>query len=218
MLIGQPVGSRIPHWPGGGFVRVKDTSVGSSTIEIPLAQLSVADSAIGSTTLYSTIMVRILDNATGTTSTYSLNVSMIIPDSGAGSEVITIPKKVLFVSDSSTGTEQLRQILSIPDTASGTEVGNLIAYSTITDSGLGSEQIILEGFNKVFEYLGDLDPGETLEVDAEKLLVTKGSSNERPNFDGNYLILPSGDNQIYYSDDESGRTVILEVSKKDKTI
>jgi len=217
MLIGGPVGSRIPQWPGG-FIRVLDAASGSTSTEIPLAQLSVVDSAVGSDSIYSTIIVRIYDNATGVTSSYSLNVSINIPDSGSGSEFVAIPRKVLFVSDSSTGSEYLEQILTVPDSAAGTSTGNLVAYPIVTDSGTGNEQILLEGFNEVFKYLGNLDPGETLEVDAEKLLVTKGSNNERPNFDGNYLKLPSGDNQIYYSDDETDRTVILEVIRKDKTI
>lgn len=70
----------------------------------------------------------------------------------------------------------------------------------------------------LFDYNGSLAPGDVLEVDAEDLLVQKNSTNDRPNFEGEYVELPTGDNTIHYYDGESGREVKLEVIKEDKHI
>lgn len=69
-----------------------------------------------------------------------------------------------------------------------------------------------------FNYNGDLAPGETVVVDAEKLEISKDGSPDYNNFDGDLIHLLPGANTITYTDSESGRTVEIEIIKADRHV
>jgi len=63
-----------------------------------------------------------------------------------------------------------------------------------------------------------LAPGETLEIDTEKLLAEIENSNAMPNYTGDWPDLIPGDNVFIYSDSESSRSIEVVITKKDRFI
>ncbi len=70
--------------------------------------------------------------------------------------------------------------------------------------------------SETFDYNGNLAVDETLVVDTETMEVSKDGSPDYTNFDGDLLHVLAGDNTITYTDDESSRTVEIEVIKSDR--
>ena len=70
----------------------------------------------------------------------------------------------------------------------------------------------------LFAYLEDLEPGETLEIDAEDLAVELDGNNARKDFQGDYPFLKLGLNKFRYYDDETSRQISIEIEKNDRTI
>lgn len=71
------------------------------------------------------------------------------------------------------------------------------------------------GLEDIFNYSGDLASGDIVEIDARKLLVELNDTNARKNFSGDYPIIPPGNYTFTYQDDESSRTVEIEIKKED---
>lgn len=72
------------------------------------------------------------------------------------------------------------------------------------------------GYSSLFKFLNDLQPGETLTVDAEELLVELDGVNARQNFRGQYPIIDPGGESLGYIDHESSRSIEIEIKKKDQ--
>ena len=71
-------------------------------------------------------------------------------------------------------------------------------------------------------YAGDLAFGESIEFDTKNRTVTLHSRGSETNvireMTGSFIEILSGVNRIQYNDDEAARTVLLEVTKKDRYI
>jgi len=69
-----------------------------------------------------------------------------------------------------------------------------------------------------FDFTGQLEPGQTLEVNAETMEVSINGDEQYKNFDGDLISLLTGDNTITYTDSELSRTVEIEVVRKDRHV
>jgi len=69
-----------------------------------------------------------------------------------------------------------------------------------------------------FEYIGDLQVGEVLKIDADKFTATLDGANVIDKFDGDWPVIAPGSTLIAYSDDEPARSVKITVKHKDKHI
>ncbi len=125
---------------------------------------------------------------------------------------------IVCVADSANGNfvEVISVSISESDTGSGNVMKSVPVFS-LADSGVGQINII-NIWDEIFNYSGELSVGDIFEVDSDKYLVTKNDNNARPNYTGNYPILEQGENKIFYQDSETNRTIELEIIKEDRHI
>ncbi len=99
-----------------------------------------------------------------------------------------------------------------------TNISTAISQSSFVDALVSLIESSTIGYENLADYSGDLAVGDVLEIDSEKLLVTKNGSNARKNYEGDYPILELGDRTLFYFDSEDSRTVEIEIIKEDKHI
>lgn len=68
----------------------------------------------------------------------------------------------------------------------------------------------------IFEYLGDLNPGETFVIDPETMEITVDGDPVYGKFDGDFPDILPGDTSIAYTDSETSRNVELSIVKEDR--
>ena len=128
----------------------------------------------------------------------------------ATASILTPINLIVGVSQSSPLTANVN-LLATTNIARGQIAGPITASVTLTQA-LNYVQ------EPLFEYLESLQPGETLTVNAEDLLVELDGVNARSDFDGSYPFVNPGQKLIIYADDESSRQIKLEIEKNDRTI
>jgi len=213
MLIGDPIGYRLVPHSLELRVSILDTASGSTGKDL-IGRYTLADSGSGSEQVFAGILKRVFDNAIGT-SEYQITGQVVVTGAATGSSGVFLPVKGYVITDSASGNDILTLSPQITDSATGTSDGNLFAQLGIQDSGGGSGILDLSGIEKLFSYLGSLEPDESLVIDADGLIVTKGESNERANFDGNFPKLQPGIYDLKYSDGQDSTTVEIEIKKED---
>lgn len=83
--------------------------------------------------------------------------------------------------------------------------------------GLGTFNISNENFQiEIMEYYGVLNPNDRIIINTERFTVTKNNENALEEFDGNFLTLKEGVNEIVFEDNENTRTVLIRIEHKDR--
>ncbi|NOU63186.1 hypothetical protein GC096_03885 [Paenibacillus sp. LMG 31461] len=67
-------------------------------------------------------------------------------------------------------------------------------------------------------FSGDFQPGDKIVMDSKNLTVTKNGINSLQYVSGDLIDLVLGQNSLKYSDAESGRTVQLQITHRDKFV
>lgn len=70
----------------------------------------------------------------------------------------------------------------------------------------------------IMEYFGELKPNDRVIINMERFTVTKNNQNDLENFDGNFINLKEGINEIRFEDGESSRTVLIRIEHKDRFV
>ncbi|MNH78566.1 hypothetical protein D3C73_308720 [compost metagenome] len=68
------------------------------------------------------------------------------------------------------------------------------------------------------EVLGPFAPGDRIIIDSKKLKVTKNGENALHLMQGNFFDLNIGENNITYTDPETGRDILMRITYKDKFV
>lgn len=85
--------------------------------------------------------------------------------------------------------------------------------------GIGKIQIDNESYTiEIMKYYGDLAPGDRIIINTEKFTVIKNNQNDLENFDGSFINLKEGINELVFEDGETSRTILLRVEHKDRFI
>lgn len=84
-------------------------------------------------------------------------------------------------------------------------------------SGIGTFTLSNENYNiEIMEYYGQLKPNDRIIINTERFTVTKNNINTLEEFDGNFLSLKEGINEIIFEDNETSRTILIRVEHKDR--
>lgn len=70
----------------------------------------------------------------------------------------------------------------------------------------------------VIEFTGEFKPGDKIIIDSEKLKITLNGQNALHLMQGDFFDLNTGENEITYTDDQTGRSVRMRVTFKDKFV
>lgn len=85
--------------------------------------------------------------------------------------------------------------------------------------GQGAMIINNESFTiLIMEYFGQVAPNDRIIINTEKFTVTKNNINDLENFDGNFIDLKEGTNELRFEDSEISRTVIIRIEHKDRFV
>lgn len=71
---------------------------------------------------------------------------------------------------------------------------------------------------EVLEYAGEFAPGDRILIDSKWLTFTKNNENALQDMEGDFLGLNLGDNVITYTDDQTGRSVRMRITHKEKFV
>lgn|GEM_PF-1275506 len=66
------------------------------------------------------------------------------------------------------------------------------------------------------EYTGDFDPGDKIVIDSNRMTIKKNGVNVIHEMDGDFFDLNFGENELIYKDEESGRSILIRVTHRDK--
>lgn len=69
---------------------------------------------------------------------------------------------------------------------------------------------------KYVEYTGDFDPGDKIVIDSKRMTIKKNDINVIHEMNGDFFDLNFGTNELVYRDEESGRSVLIRVTHRDK--
>jgi len=70
----------------------------------------------------------------------------------------------------------------------------------------------------VIEFYGEFKPGDQIIVDNERLKFTINGQNALYTMQGDFFDLNTGENEIIYTDDQSGRTVRMRITFRDRYV
>jgi len=70
----------------------------------------------------------------------------------------------------------------------------------------------------VIEFSGEFKPGDKIVIDNEKLKFTLNGQNALHLMSGDFFDLNTGENEIIYTDDQSGRTVRMRITFRDRYV
>lgn len=70
----------------------------------------------------------------------------------------------------------------------------------------------------VIEFLGEFKPGDKIIIDNEKLKFTLNGQNALHLIQGDFFDLNTGQNEIIYTDNQSGRTVRMRITFRDRYV
>jgi hypothetical protein len=68
------------------------------------------------------------------------------------------------------------------------------------------------------EYNGVLNPGDRIVIDSKNLTFTKNGVNALHEMQGEFFTLNLGENAFLYTDGQSGRSVLIRVTHRDKFV
>lgn len=70
----------------------------------------------------------------------------------------------------------------------------------------------------IIEFDGVFAPGDQIIIDSKHLTITKNGQNSMHEMIGDFFDLSLGDNEITYTDDQTGRTVRMRITHRDKFV
>lgn len=70
----------------------------------------------------------------------------------------------------------------------------------------------------VIEFSGEFKPGDKIVIDSEKLKFTLNDQNALHLMQGDFFDLHTDENEIIYTDDQSGRTVRMRITFRDRYV
>lgn len=70
----------------------------------------------------------------------------------------------------------------------------------------------------IIEFDGIFAPGDQIIIDSKHLTFTKNGQNSMHEMIGDFFDLSLGDNEITYTDDQTGRTVRMRITHRDKFV
>lgn len=216
MQIGGRIGDRIPSNYGTGVIVITDTAVGSSSLWYK-ANITVTESATGLESVTGGMVKHIYDEAVGS-SVIAISSILAVSDSAVGSSEIAVPFQSFSIQDSAVGSEDLVMAPVVLDSAVGSASYIQEAQLTVVDSAEGIAVASVGGIKLLFQYDGTIAPGETLEIDAEDLIIELEGENVRPDLEGGFPFLFPGTVDLKYNDGETSRTVELTIEKEDKHV
>jgi hypothetical protein len=68
------------------------------------------------------------------------------------------------------------------------------------------------------EFTGEFKPGDQIVIDSEKLKMTLNGENALQLMQGDFFDLVTGKNELVYTDDQTGRTVRMRITFKDRFV
>lgn len=71
---------------------------------------------------------------------------------------------------------------------------------------------------EVIEFTGEFKPGDQIIIDNERLKFTINGQNALHLMQGDFLDLNTGENEIIYTDDQSGRAVRMRITFRDRYV
>lgn len=71
---------------------------------------------------------------------------------------------------------------------------------------------------EVIEFTGEFKPGDQIIIDNERLKFTINGQNALHLMSGDFFDLNTGENEIIYTDDQSGRTVRMRITFRDRYV
>lgn len=134
----------------------------------------------------------------------NMNMAFILNVSGVGSLATNFTQEI---------------ILNYQDHGLGSSSFEFIREKLLTffNSGIGS---IVSNFSRfhlyLIQYTGDLAPGDKVVIDSKKMTITKNGVNVYSQMQGDFFDIQPGQNTVKYSDNETGRTVLMRVKNADK--
>lgn len=94
--------------------------------------------------------------------------------------------------------------------------GKVRTFST-NWQGIGTFEVNNESFSIfIMEYFGDLAPNDRVIINTERFTVTKNNQNALEEFDGNFIDLKEGINEVVFEDGETSRTVLIRIEHTDR--
>jgi hypothetical protein len=71
---------------------------------------------------------------------------------------------------------------------------------------------------EVIEFSGEFKPGDKIVIDNERLTITLNGQNAMHLMSGDFFDLNTGENEIIYTDEQSGRTVRMRITYRDRYV
>lgn len=82
-------------------------------------------------------------------------------------------------------------------------------------------QMIFDGSRyriETIEYTGEFAPGDKIIIDSDKLKLTQNGQNALHKMQGNFFDLNNGLNELTYTDDQTGRTIRIRLTHRDRFV
>lgn len=90
-------------------------------------------------------------------------------------------------------------------------------FMSVVMNGAGSVNINFKKYHvDAIEYTGDFGPGQRIVIDSKKMKFTKDGQNAIHEMVGDFFDLNPGANELVYTDVESGRSVLIRITHRDK--
>lgn len=70
----------------------------------------------------------------------------------------------------------------------------------------------------IIEFDGDFRPGDRIVIDSDKLTFTQNGLNALHLMQGDFFDLNLGTNELIYTDDQTGRSVLIRITYRDKFV
>jgi len=92
-------------------------------------------------------------------------------------------------------------------------IGRFVAEATVEVSFAAGRMHV-----EVIEFNGQFKPGDQIIIDNERLKFTINGQNALHLMSGDFFDLNTGENEIIYTDDQSGRTVRMRITFRDRYV
>lgn len=71
---------------------------------------------------------------------------------------------------------------------------------------------------ETIEYTGEFAPGDKIVIDTDKLKITQNNQNALHLMQGDFFSINVGQNELTYTDDQTGRTVRIRLTHRDRFV
>lgn len=119
-------------------------------------------------------------------------------------------------------TEMIREIFFVAQMDGIGELSIETIRERFMSAAMNGDGSMVVNFKKyhvdAVEYTGDFGPGERIVINAKNMTFTKDGLNAISSMTGDFFDLNPGVNELVYTDGETGRSVLIRLTHRDKYV